>query len=637
MGDRINHRGPDSNGVWLDDGSLLGLGHRRLSIHDLSEAGHQPMHSGNDRYVMVFNGEIYNYGLIKKELEEKGGVFNSDSETEVLVSLIDAVGLEEAVSRAEGMFAIALWDRKDKTLSLCRDRLGEKPLYYGWLDSRFVFSSELSAIETLKDELKVSREALNEYFYFGYVPAPKSIYKDIYKLVPGTILTLPLEQDGISQLNFSEKPSELKCSPKAFWTVLEYATKGSSACSLTEPEAINSLDSLLRDVVSDQSDADVPLGAFLSGGVDSSSVVALMQQVNSKPTKTFTIGFKEKGFNEARFAYDIANHLGTDHTELYIEGSDCLDLAPKLSSIYDEPIADSSQIATLLVSELAKQSVTVCLSGDGGDELFAGYNRYIWGNKAWSGLSRLPVTLRRGLGGMLSAVPLSWWGSASKLSSHIVGPSAGQNNFPLKMQKLIALMQCNDISEMYRYLISYWQANALPMTGGENIDMSIFDSAANADVGQFINQAMYWDQLSYLPGDNLTKVDRASMAHSLETRLPLLNHRVVEFAWSTPLVMKLREGQSKWLLRQVLYQYVPKELIERPKMGFSIPVSSWLRGPLKNWSENLMNQMDEAVFDRPLIDKVWRQHISGQFDWGNRLWALLMFLDWFQSRKCTIE
>ena len=630
----IQHRGPDSNGVWIDTASKVALGHQRLSIQDLSPSGAQPMRSKSGRFNIVFNGEIYNFQSVRGELELRGCNFEGHSDTEVLLEAISEWGLEASLNKFEGMFAFALWDQEKKELSLCRDRLGEKPLYYGWLDKLFVFGSELGAIEAIGKTLSINRDALAEYFYYGYVPAPHSIYQGLFKLLPGTYITFQVQGGSVSQDEFTPHVGRERVSPRAYWSVESVIAKRQPKPQSAE-KAIDGLDQLLKEVVSDQATADVPLGAFLSGGVDSTSIVAILQQVNTNPTQTFTIGFKEKGFNEAIFAKDIAKHLGTDHTELYISSDDCLGLVPKLPKIYDEPLADSSQIPSYFVSELARKHVTVCLSGDGGDELFAGYNRYTWTEKIWQKQSALPLLARKLLATLLSSVPVSLWDSAYNAMSSLFRASSQQNNVGLKIQKIAALLKCGDVNSAYRYLISYWQESNFPLRHTRNIDTSLFDKTPSS-LTNFVEQAMFWDQLSYLPGDNLTKVDKASMAHSLETRLPLLNHRVVEYAWNTPLSMKLREGQSKWLLRQVLYKYVPKEMIERPKMGFSVPIGEWLRGPLRHWAENIIDDLDETVFDKAVIKETFQWHVSGKLDCSNRLWALLVFWDWFRSRDVTL-
>tara|TARA_R110001599_G_scaffold262322_1_gene462802 strand:+ start:1405 stop:3375 length:1971 start_codon:yes stop_codon:yes gene_type:complete len=634
MGSAIKYRGPDSHGAWVDKEHGVGLGHRRLAIQDLSPHGHQPMVSQNSRFYLTFNGEIYNFLTLRQEMEAKGIKFQGHSDTEVLLESISALGLIDTLNKIQGMFAFALWDRQEKTLTLCRDRLGEKPLYYGWVDDEFLFSSELSAIDALNLKLKIDRAALADYFYYGYVPPPQSMYQGIYKLPPGTLITLEVKAGSVPALGFNPNAGG-ELSPLVYWSVKSVVDGIGQNKIKNEAQAVSGLDSLLKDVISEQSISDVPLGAFLSGGIDSTSVVAIMQQVNSRATQTFTIGFKDAEFNEASFAKDIARHLGTEHTELYIDGEDCLDLVPKLASIYDEPIADSSQLPTYIVSKLARESVTVCLSGDGGDELFAGYNRYIWTEKIWRQQSGLPLPIRKLLSSIISVIPASLWDKAYRTFVFMHSSSSKQNNVGLKVQKLASLLKCGDINAAYCYLISYWQEENFPLLNFQKINKNFFSDLPTSNEF-FVDNAMYWDQLSYLPGDNLTKVDRASMALSLETRLPLLNHKVVEYAWSVPLSMKIKEGQSKWLLRQVLYKYVPREMIERTKMGFSVPICNWLRGPLRSWAELLLNDLDGNIFDKKQIMNVWQQHLSCKYDYSNRLWALLVFLDWYKAQNATI-
>jgi len=637
MSSKLMHRGPDSHGVWVDELSGIGFGHRRLAILDLSAAGHQPMASGDNRYQVTFNGEIYNFKELRSRLVSKGYKFIGGSDTEVLLAAVQEWGLEQALAELQGMFAIALWDARKKTLSLARDRMGEKPLFYGWVGQQFVFASELSAIEALGQGLLIDRPALAAYFSYGYVPAPRSIYKNIYKLVPGSFLCLSIAGYRVASEGFSPYPNKGLVSPKLFWDLDSVVTEGIEQPFTSVDKAINELDSLLQEVISQQSITDVPLGAFISGGVDSSTVAAVMQYVNRRPVNTFTIGFSDPEYNEAEFAKRISEHLGTNHTELYIDGRDCLDLAPHLANIYDEPIADSSQIPTYLVSRMARQDVTVCLSGDGGDELFAGYNRYGWTESTWDKVGVLPSPVRGLLAELLTLVPSNWWDNVYRAMHSVFGPAGSrQNNVGLKIQKLSALLRCNDIVGAYKLLISYWQVPFFPLRNVVYIPETALDKAPPVALSEFVDRAMYWDQLTYLPGDNLTKVDRASMASSLETRLPLLHHKIVEFAWRVPLSMKVRENKNKWLLRQVLYRYVPEQMIERPKMGFSVPVASWLRGPLLKWGEALLSDADSEVFDTLLIEKYWHMHQSGERDYSNQLWAILMFLDWLRGRLAVL-
>lgn len=631
------HRGPDSEGIWIDEECSLVIAHRRLAIQDLSTSGQQPMHSNSKRYCVVFNGEIYNFKEIAENLKNCGHNFSGHSDTEVLLAAIEEWGVEKAVKVSVGMFAFALWDLKERTLYLCRDRMGEKPLYYGWIEDDFFFSSELKAIERVvsKDKLKIDYTALSGFLQYGYISAPYSIYQKIYKLLPGTILTLPLRADfNVDQ--YSPCPDETLFSPKAYWSVLDSASNGLSSLIESEFEAIEELDVMLRGTVNRQMIADVKVGTFLSGGIDSSVVTAVSAHESSTKIKTYTIGFSEKEYDESQYAEKIARHLGTDHLTMRVTPLDALNVVPDLAAIYDEPFADSSQIPSYLVSRLAREHVTVCLSGDGGDELFAGYNRYLWTQSLWSKLSPLPYPLRRMAGKALAAPSPGFWDAAyQRLSSVSSDAGSSQKLMGLKIQKLAGFMQQQDITQAYNYLMSYWHsprkiiANAIPEQNmAKGLNQRVSD--------EFINQAMFMDQIDYLPGDNLTKVDRASMAVSLETRLPLLSHEMIELAWRIPVSMKVKNNVSKWALREVLYKYVPREMIDRPKMGFSVPVASWLRGELRGWAEDLLSTINTSgggvLAERPIMS-VWEEHISGKRDHSHRLWTVLMFLSWANHRR----
>lgn len=619
----LAHRGPDSEGLWSPATGGLVLAHRRLSIQDLSAHGNQPMLSSDARYSVVFNGEIYNFKEIAAELEVAGHRFNGGSDTEVLLAAILQWGIGSAVRRFIGMFAFALWDEQEKVLTLCRDRLGEKPLYYGWLGSTFYFASELKAIEQVvaKDQLSIDHAALGDFLKNGYISAPLSIYKHINKLMPGTLLTLPQAAfDGQS------RPA-----PEAYWSVLDSANAGLADQIEDEQQATDALDGLLKNTIKRQMIADVDVGMFLSGGIDSSVVCAVAQAESAKQVKTYTIGFSEKEYDESAYAQQIARHLGTEHCAMTVTPQDVLQVVPELSTIYDEPFADSSQTLAYLVSSMAKQHVTVCLSGDGGDELFAGYNRYIWNEVIWQKMSRMPISLRKLIGKLL-AVPsprlIDW------LYQNIIAFSRGSSDTQklvgLKLQKLAGLMQQDNVDAGYDYLLSYWHQPQQLITQPFTKNPSVSE-LAYPDTGNFIERAMYLDQNQYLPGDNLAKVDRASMATSLETRLPLLSHEIVDFSWRVPLDMKVRNKQSKWLLRQVLYRYVPPELIERPKMGFSVPVDQWLKGELREWAGDLIASADSlgrGLLETQPVNRAWDEHIKGKRDHSHRLWTVLMYLSW---------
>jgi len=623
----IAYRGPDDCGHWFDPVVGIGLGHRRLSILDLSPAGHQPMFSVSGRYVMVFNGEIYNFRQIRKELEEAAGDINvswrGHSDTEVMLAAFEAWGVEESTNRFVGMFASAVWDREERRLYLLRDRLGEKPLYYGWAGDTFLFGSELKALRAHPAwRGDIDRDALALYMRHNYIPAPYSIFTGIRKLVPGTILSLQPKEFV---------PGVLP-SPVPYWSFNQVVTRGlTNPFAGTEQEAIEQLDGLLRDSVLQQMLADVPLGAFLSGGVDSSAIVALMQAQSELPVKTFTIGFHEPSYNEAEYAGAVARHLKTDHTELYVTARDALDVIPDLPALYDEPFADSSQIPTFLVSRLTRGHVTVSLSGDAGDELFGGYNRYFLGQSIWRKIGWMPSVLKTAVAAGFRAISPARWDSIS---------AALPNGFRLcnagdKMHKLADVLAVQSPAEMYRQLVSHWQDPAGIVIGAREPLTLLTDSSTWPHLPDFTQWMMYLDTLSYLPDDILVKVDRAAMGVSLETRVPFLDHRVVEFAWRLPLSMKIRNGQGKWILRQMLYKYVPRELIERPKIGFGVPIDLWLRGPLRDWAESFLSEKrlrEEGFFYSAPIRQKWAEHLSGKRNWHYYLWDVLMFQAWLEHK-----
>ena len=611
MTDVIRHRGPDDDGAWIDETSGIALGFRRLAIVDLSPTGHQPMFSANERYVMVFNGEVYNYAELKSELILTGYTFRGTSDTEVMLAGILEWGLEKAVTRFNGMFAIALWDRHEKRLHLIRDRIGVKPLYYGWFGRTLLFGSELKSLTAHRDfKPEVDRQALTLYLRHGYIPAPHSIYQGVKKLEPGTILTLT--QSG-------EKVEENRIS---YWSTREAVERGlQNPFHGDDQEAVAELDRLLKESVRDRMIADVPLGAFLSGGIDSSTIVAMMQAQSTRPVKTFTIGFDEAGYNEAEYAKEVATYLKTDHTELYVSPRDAMDVIPQLPAMYDEPFGDSSQIPTYLVSKLARQSVTVSLSGDGGDELFGGYSRYMNSLKVWKLVGGIPQPVRGFAGSIFE--------QASKLEWNKV---TSQGRLATRFFHLAKIFKTKSADDLYWKFSSNWEQPADVVIGGH--EPSAFHLAPeNARLlPRFAERMMYIDFQTYLPDDILVKLDRASMATSLEGRVPFLDdHRVVEFTWRLPLSMKIRAGQGKWLLRQVLYQYIPQKMIDRPKMGFGVPIDSWLRGPLRDWAENLLDEKrlsSEGYLNPEPIRKRWLEHMQGKKNWQYPLWYVLMFQDW---------
>jgi asparagine synthase (glutamine-hydrolysing) len=622
MAASISHRGPDSAGFWQDPVVGLALGHRRLAIVDLSPAGAQPMASASGRYVIAFNGEIYNHLQLRKAQEHENKLsanWRGHSDTETILAGFEAWGIEGTLKRVIGMFAIAVWDRSERVLTLARDRLGEKPLYYGWQGqgshSAFLFGSELSALRKHPAfSAGVNRDALAVYMRHGCIGGEHSIYKGIHKLEPGKFLTLSLE-----------KPEPVV---RTWWFGGDVAVQGVRKQFAGSPDqAVDALDVLLRDAVSQQMMADVPLGAFLSGGIDSSTVVALMQAQSTRPVKTFTIGFNEEGYNEAVHAKAVAKHLGTDHTELYVTPEQALAVIPKLPTLYSEPFADSSQIPTFLVSQLARQHVTVSLSGDAGDELFCGYTRYQMTAGLWGKLSHVPRPLRQMVAGLITKVPPATW---DKLAGMLPMSRVGE-----KLHKGAALLGSRSVGDLYRGMVSHWSDPTSLVIGAHEPPTVLAGAAPDLTDLNDVERMMALDMLSYLPDDILAKVDRAAMSVSLETRVPFLDHRVVEFAWSLPLAYKLRNGVTKWPLRQVLYRHVPRELIERPKMGFAVPIDQWLRGPLRDWAESLISESrlrHEGFFDPVPIRQKWAEHLSGQRNWQHHLWGVLMFQAWIDEQ-----
>jgi asparagine synthase (glutamine-hydrolysing) len=628
MADAITHRGPDDFGAWVDEQAGVGFAHRRLAILDLSAAGHQPMRSPSGRYMLAFNGEIYNHLELRDRVCEQIGQiqWRGHSDTETLLTCIEAWGLDATLQLCIGMFAIAVWDHAEQRLSLARDRLGEKPLYYGWQgqgESRvFLFGSELKALRRHPAfEAPVDRQSITLLMRHNYVPAPKTIFEGIYKLAAASILMV--EADG-SQ------------SERQYWSGIEVARSGlATPFAGSASESVEQLDSLLQDAVGKQMAADVPLGAFLSGGIDSSTIVALMQKQSARPIKTFTIGFDETQFNEAEHAAAVAKHLGTEHTELYVSPQQALDVIPRLGHIYDEPFADSSQIPTFLLSEMTRQHVTVSLSGDAGDELFCGYNRYTAFAKTYSKLSRVPSPIRHLGAKAIRAVPPGQWDSLTRQILPMLPKRLRMANIGDKLHKAAGILAATTPGQYYLGLISHTMAPEDLVENGQE-PPTLARTADDALSGiPDIERMMLLDMLTYLPDDILVKVDRAAMSNSLETRVPFLDHRVVEFAWSLPLNYKLRDGQGKWALRQVLYKYVPRELIERPKTGFGIPLAEWLRGPLKDWAESLLDEKQlrqQGYFRVAAVRQKWEEHLSGQRNWGYQLWDILMFQNWLDAQ-----
>ena len=630
MSSEIRHRGPDDSGIWVDLNSRIGLAHNRLSIIDLSEAGKQPMESSSSRYIIAFNGEIYNHLDIRKQIQSYLGIqeLRGHSDTETLLSAIDCWGLEKTLKICTGMFAFALWDKNTKELSLVRDRVGEKPLYYGWQKNTFMFASELKALRANSDFIgEIDRNSLALYIERSSIPAPNSIYSGIYKLSPGCFITIDTKKQSTLSADIEEKE---------YWSFPDIAINGQQNLYLgSDSEVISILDKKLRKAISQQMVADVPLGAFLSGGIDSSLIAALMQAQSSTPIKTFSIGFNEKEYNEAPYSKAVANHLKTDHTELYVSEGDVLSVIPKLPTIYDEPFSDSSQIPTFLISQMAKKYVAVALSGDAGDELFAGYNRHYWLNRIQNYFSWMPLQMRSFLAGSMTRVSISKWNHIFTYSEKVLKKRNSFQNPGEKIHKLSNVIGLDSPSKQYLGLISHWKENEKIVLNSNSTSFKN-NISLNSDLSDITHQIMLQDSIQYLPDDILVKVDRASMACSLETRIPFLDHALIEFVWKLPLSMKIRNGQGKWLSRQTLYQYVPKDLIERPKMGFGAPIDVWLRRPLRDWSENLIDEQrlhSEGFFDVGIVRQKWTEHISGKRNWQHNLWDILMFQSWLELQN----
>jgi len=640
----ILHRGPDSGGVWTDNAAGIGLGHRRLAIVDLSPAGHQPMISQSGRYVITLNGEIYNFPEIKQRLQTEHRLppLKGTSDTEIALAAIEAWGLEKALKTFNGMFAFALWDQQSKCLYLARDRVGKKPLYFGRTTrGSFVFASELKALFPLADfERKISQRAVAMYLELGYVPAPLSIFDGIHKLDAGSFALV--------------RSTESDAQIQKYWSLPEIVTQSTGVrqneASTSTPAHVlrDELETLLEDAVRIRMMSDVPLGALLSGGIDSSLVVGLMQRISPTPVRTFSIGFQEASHNEAAFAAEVAKHLGTAHEELYVTPSDCLDAVPLMARIYDEPFSDSSQIPTYLVSKLAKQHVTVCLSGDGGDEFFCGYNRYLLGGKLIRAKRKIPGPLLWGASSALGLLgPDSW----SRLYDGVRSMIPAGNKIPQigdKIHKLQALLSEKGALGIYTRLIQQWDLGGGILLGASGRGQSgdgpsgardVISSFWNSPGPSDVERMMLADAMTYLPDDIMVKVDRANMAVALEGRAPLLDYRVIEHAWRMPLSAKLTAEGSKWPLREILYKMVPRELIDRPKMGFGVPMADWLRGPLRPWAEALLDKariQNQGLLDPEVVWSTWQEHISGKRNWQAKLWNILMLQAWWDETRPTI-
>jgi asparagine synthase (glutamine-hydrolysing) len=614
----LAHRGPDDEGVWVDEAAGVALGFRRLAIIDLSPSGHQPMASASGRFHLVFNGEIYNFCELRRQLEQFGHSFKGHSDTEVILAAFDQWGVRDAITRSIGMFAMAVWDESLRELSLVRDRLGKKPLFVYREPGLVTFGSELKALVAGPSfDRALNPQALASYLRYLYVPAPHSIFQHVVKIPAGHILTI-------------RDPQRPLPTPESYWSLRDVARAGlENRFDGADDDAIDELDRLLGDAVRRRLQSDVPLGALLSGGIDSSAVVALMQEASSRPTRTYTIGFDDEAFDEASQAARVAELLGTDHTDLRLTGEDARSLIPRLPDIFDEPLADPSQLPTLLVSQLARRDVTVALSGDGGDELFGGYNRYLYGTRVLPRVNRIPRPLRRAVAAGVSCVPSAAWDRLAGLSG--IMPGVPASRVGERIGKLTHIMAAPSVGDMYCSLLSAWQRPAHLVNGhqiGGDPNESVLDAAEPVEL---LDRMMLADQMTYLPDDLLAKLDRASMAASLEVRAPLLDHRVVEFSWRLPHRLKLRDGIGKWILRQVLYRRVPKAIIERPKMGFSVPIDRWLRGPLRSWADGFLTPAElgrGGLLDPTDILRSWRDLQAGRAANGGRLWAVIMFQAW---------
>ena len=628
MSEAVRHRGPDAGGTWADPLCGVALGHRRLAVLDLSPAGHQPMASRSGRYVVAYNGEIYNHLEIRREIDvaqatPASGSWRGRSDTETLLAAVEAFGVCAALRKFVGMFAFALWDRQDRVLYLARDRLGEKPLFYGWQGQTLLFGSTLAALKRHPVfRAPVERSALSAYLRHGYVPGPMSLYQDIHKLPAGMFIAVG--------------PGGKRGCPQPYWAMREAAERGQAQrFEGSEWEAIDALDRLLRQSIAGQTVADVSVGAFLSGGLDSSTVVALMQAQSSRPVQTFTIGFDEPAFNEAEHAKTVARHLRTEHTELTVTSEAARTVIPRLPALYDEPLGDSAQIPNFLVSQLARQQVTVCLTGDGGDELLAGYNRYFRAMQFWSRMGGLPTGVRNALGSLLGVVPPHLWNALIRAARPLLSARHRDASPSDTVRAVSHFLRAKGPDDLFRFLVALWPDPARVARGAPEPPTLLNEPRQWPALSEPEHRMMFVDAMTYLPDDILVKVDRAAMGVGLETRAPFLDHRVVEFCWSLPLSLKIRDGKGKWVLRKLLERYVPAELTDRPKMGFGVPVGSWIRGPLRDWAEELLDGQRlrrEGYLNAAAVREKWELHLSGWHDFSHPLWAVLMFQAWQEAQ-----
>lgn len=622
MAHALRHRGPDDAGVWVDEYSGIALAHRRLAVIDLSDQGHQPMHSAGGRFVLTYNGEIYNFRPLRTELQALGHRFRGGSDTEVLLAAVTEWGLDAALAKCNGMFAFALWDRLQRQLHLVRDRLGEKPLYYSLVKGILLFGSELKAFYAHPAfDANINRDALALYLRYNCVPAPWSIFENTWKLPPASVLTIDISEPDVLR------------KPVPYWSALEIAQRGADdPLELSVDDATDALEALLTDAVRLRMEADVPVGAFLSGGIDSSMVVSLMQANVAGAVRTFTVGSATSEYDEAAAARAVAEHIGTKHTELAVTPAEAMSAIPRLPLLYDEPFGDSSQIPTFLIAELARREVTVSLSGDGGDELFGGYNRYAWVPKVWRQLGWLPSGTRKALARALRAMPPRAWDRLS----HALPPRVRPRIPATKVEKLADILPCEGPEAFYRRLVSHWHEPSEIVPSAEEPLTMLTDGRAWPKLTDISRQMMSLDTVTFLPDDILVKLDRATMGVSLEARVPLLDHRIVEFAARLPPAMTLQGRQGKWLLRRVLYRYVPQHLVDRPKTGFGFPLGQWLRGPLRPWAEELLDEhrlRSEGFFEAGPIRRAWDQHVSGSRDRELHLWDVLMFQAWLEHHQ----